>query len=72
MKKCKICNTKTTNGFNINFELVPICENCSSAIFIQQAMWYHRSVPLAYCECDLGHALDLKSCGICGKPYKDE
>jgi hypothetical protein len=29
----------TTNGFNINFKLVPICQRCSSSIFIQEARW---------------------------------
>lgn len=40
MKKCKICDTQTNTGFNINFELVPICESCATAIFLQQAQYY--------------------------------
>ena len=44
-KFCKVCERKTEVGFNIDFKLVPICESCASAIFIQQANWYHRWVP---------------------------
>jgi len=40
MKKCKICNDKTDVCFNIRFVKTPICENCASAIFMQQAKWY--------------------------------
>lgn len=42
MKKCKICKTETTTVFNINFEAVPICEECARTIFIQQAIWYSK------------------------------
>lgn len=41
-KFCKICSKKTEVGFNIDFKLVPICESCATAIFIQQANWYSR------------------------------
>jgi len=40
MKKCKLCSEKTSNGFNIKFKLIPICEECAKSIFIQQANWY--------------------------------
>jgi len=40
MKKCKICGNKTEVVFNIDFNAVPICEDCATAIFIQQAKWY--------------------------------
>jgi NAD-dependent SIR2 family protein deacetylase len=39
-KKCKICGEETEVGFNIDFKLVPICEGCAKAIFLQQAIWY--------------------------------
>ena len=42
-KPCKICRTKTDVGFNINFTIVPICESCAEAIFIQQAKWYVKN-----------------------------
>lgn len=29
----------TEVGFNINFDIVPICEDCAMTIFIQQAQW---------------------------------
>lgn len=38
--KCKMCSTKTNVGFNINLTLVPVCEDCATAIFIQQANFY--------------------------------
>lgn len=38
--KCKVCNCVTTNGFNIDFKLVPICEGCATAITFQQMSWY--------------------------------
>jgi hypothetical protein len=38
--KCKVCNSKTTTVFNINFKATAICEDCAKAIFIQQANWY--------------------------------
>lgn len=37
---CKICKGKAESSFNINFKLVPICENCAATIFLQQATWY--------------------------------
>jgi hypothetical protein len=40
MKNCKVCGDKTNSGFNIDFKLVPICEGCAAAIFLQQAQWY--------------------------------
>jgi hypothetical protein len=40
MRKCKLCKKKTENYFNINFELVSVCEDCASTIFLQQANWY--------------------------------
>lgn len=40
MKKCKICSTKTSTVFNINFKPVSICEDCAASIFLQQANWY--------------------------------
>ena len=43
MNKCKICNSKTDNIFNIDFKATPICESCATSIFAQQAMWYVRS-----------------------------
>ena len=45
MKKCKLCGEETKVGFNIDFELVPICEACASSIFLQQASWYVRQTP---------------------------
>ena len=42
MKKCKICDTETDTGFNINLKLTPICEKCARAIFIQQAQFYNQ------------------------------
>lgn len=39
MLTCKICGDKTKVGFNINLELVPICQNCATAIFLQEAKW---------------------------------
>jgi DNA-directed RNA polymerase subunit RPC12/RpoP len=38
--KCKICKAPTEASFNLNFDLVPICEYCASKIFLQQAQWY--------------------------------
>jgi hypothetical protein len=38
--KCRLCKTPTEIGFNINFDLIPICEDCAVSIFIQQAQWY--------------------------------
>ena len=38
--KCKICKAPTESSFNLNFDLVPICEWCASKIFLQQAQWY--------------------------------
>ena len=38
--RCEICNSETEVGFNINFKLVYICEDCASSIFLQQAQWY--------------------------------
>lgn len=42
MKPCKVCEDPTDSVFNINFKAVPICENCATRIFIQQAMWYAK------------------------------
>jgi hypothetical protein len=40
MKKCKVCGAKTKVVFNINFKATPICEDCATSIFLQQAKWY--------------------------------
>jgi len=40
--KCKICKRKTENIFNIKFKATPICEECATAIFLQQTNWYIR------------------------------
>lgn len=40
MKKCKVCGNKTDVVFNIDFRATPICEDCATSIFIQQASWY--------------------------------
>ena len=40
MKKCKVCGDKTEVVFNIDFKALPICEECATAIFLQQAKWY--------------------------------
>jgi len=40
MKKCKVCGEKTDVIFNIDFIKTPICEECATAIFLQQAKWY--------------------------------
>lgn len=42
MEKCKLCDEITGNVFNIDFEAVPICEDCATAIFMQQAQWYSK------------------------------
>ena len=41
-KICKLCGNETNSGFNINFELIPICEKCAITIFLQQANWYAK------------------------------
>jgi hypothetical protein len=40
MKKCKVCGDKTKVVFNIGFKKTPICEECATNIFLQQAIWY--------------------------------
>ena len=40
MKKCKVCGEKTDVNFNIDLKKTPICEECATAIFLQQANWY--------------------------------
>lgn len=42
IEKCKICGEPTKVIFNINFEAIPICENCATRIFLQQAQWYTK------------------------------
>lgn len=39
-KPCKLCGVKTLWIVNINFKAVPVCHNCSRAVFIQVAQWY--------------------------------
>lgn len=36
LKPCVICDYQTKNRFNINFNSMPICEECANAITIQQ------------------------------------
>lgn len=38
--ECKVCEQETEVNFNINSELTPICEDCATAIFLQQAKFY--------------------------------
>ena len=42
--KCKVCGDETDVKFNIDFKAVPICEDCATAIFIQQANWYTKTI----------------------------
>jgi hypothetical protein len=42
MDRCKLCDEKTSNKFNINFKAVPICEGCAVAITSQQVTWWSR------------------------------
>lgn len=42
-KPCKIYKEQTNNLFNINFKATPICEQCSTAIFLQQAAYYVKT-----------------------------
>ncbi len=37
--KCKVCNAKTKNSFNINLKQVSICEDCANMIMMQQINW---------------------------------
>ena len=37
---CRLCGEQTKSICNINFKAVPVCDNCSNAIFIQQAVWF--------------------------------
>jgi hypothetical protein len=36
---CKLCKRLTENRFEINSEMIPICESCCNLVFIQQATW---------------------------------
>jgi hypothetical protein len=36
---CRVCGEETKTVFNINFKAVGICNDCSSAIFLQEAKW---------------------------------
>jgi ribosome-binding protein aMBF1 (putative translation factor) len=40
MAVCKLCGDKTVNVFNIKLNKIPVCEECATAIFIQQAHFY--------------------------------
>ncbi len=40
---CKVCSTETEVQFNISKKLVPICDKCSTAIFLQQSKFYAAS-----------------------------
>ena len=54
MGKCKICGTETKTVFNIDFKAVPICENCSNSIFLQQATWFVTKLnPLLKLKCPI-------------------
>lgn len=39
-KKCRVCGKiETPLKFNINLKIVPICQRCATAIFLQEARW---------------------------------
>ena len=38
--ECKICGTETKVQFTIKSKLVPVCEKCATAIFLQQSKFY--------------------------------
>lgn len=40
---CEICSSDTEVQFNIKKELIPICDKCSTAIFLQQSKFYAAS-----------------------------
>jgi hypothetical protein len=40
--RCRVCKTPTETGFNINFDLVPICERCAMSITLQQVQWMSK------------------------------
>lgn len=63
MKKCKVCGTPTAVVFNIDFKAKPICEDCATSIFLQQASWYGKQklhLPIKYSN-EEGHPYDLRS-----------
>jgi len=37
--ECKVCGGLAVNRFNIDFDLVPVCEQCANAITMQQVEW---------------------------------
>lgn len=37
--ECRICGEETSNRFNINFSIAPICEYCAISIYSQQSEW---------------------------------
>ena len=63
MKKCRICDNDTENIFNIEFKATPICENCATSLFLQQAKWYTenkgQNLPL--------HNVSKRDCPRCDK-----
>ena len=79
MKKCKLCDEKTDVSFNIDFKKTPICEECATAIFLQQANWYAEqqkkklNIPDVIqrseqvCNHPLHNRQKANVCGNCGK-----
>ena len=37
LRKCLVCSTLTTHGVNINLTLKPLCNDCATAIMLQQS-----------------------------------
>jgi hypothetical protein len=63
---CKICDKWVSTFFNVNFHRVPICEDCATAITIQQIKWWAKrngcKVPHDHIEKDGGYLdVDPKS-----------
>ncbi len=48
---CKVCGAKTPVVFNIDFKATPICEDCGTAIFLQQAQWFASESKNLYSIC---------------------
>ena len=67
MKKCKVCNMPTRVLFNIDSKVVPICQECATAIFLEQAVWYSKQklhLPITAQFSDIeGEPYDLRKHG---------
>ena len=71
MENCKLCSEPTDVVFNIELNATPICENCASSIFIQQANWYVKQPSVLLGATGSPNYIPTTKCPACQEEHEN-